>query len=92
LSDGDRLDLRIAPVAKPIGDAVVRMLAYNASIPGPTLRVRQGSQIVVNVTNHGDIDATVHWHGLRLENRYDGVPHDPTACRPASKARPPWCN
>src|SRR5439155_178949 len=29
----------------------------------------------VQVENHGDIEATVHWHRLRLENRYDGVPH-----------------
>jgi FtsP/CotA-like multicopper oxidase with cupredoxin domain len=76
LADGDELDLRIGPVAMRIGDDVVRMLAYNGSIPGPTLRVRQGSEIVVRVTNDGDVDATVHWHGLRLENRYDGVPHD----------------
>jgi len=76
LADGDHLDLRIAPVANHIGDAIVRMLAYNGSIPGPTLRVKQGSEIVVEVMNDGDIDATVHWHGLRLENRYDGVPHE----------------
>ena len=76
LADGDQLDLRIGPVANRIGDAVVRMLAYNGSIPGPTLRVARGSEIVVNVTNEGDVDATVHWHGLRLENRYDGVPHE----------------
>ena len=52
------------------------MLAYNGSIPGPTLRVQQGSEIVVHVTNDADVEATVHWHGLRLENRFDGVPHD----------------
>ena len=73
LSDGDRLDLRIAPVAKRLGDATVRMLAYNGSIPGPTLKVREGSEVVVDVENQGDMDATVHWHGLRLENRYDGT-------------------
>jgi FtsP/CotA-like multicopper oxidase with cupredoxin domain len=76
LSDGDELYLRIAPVAKRLGDAVVRMLSYNGTIPGPTLRVKQGSEIVVHVTNEGDVVTTVHWHGLRLENRYDGVPHD----------------
>jgi FtsP/CotA-like multicopper oxidase with cupredoxin domain len=32
--------------------------------------------VVVHVTNDGDLDATVHWHGLRLENKYDGVPHE----------------
>jgi FtsP/CotA-like multicopper oxidase with cupredoxin domain len=79
LADGDTLDLTVGPVAKRLGDTTVRMLAYNGSIPGPTLKVRQGSEIVVHVQNHGDLDTTVHWHGLRLENRYDGVPHETQA-------------
>jgi FtsP/CotA-like multicopper oxidase with cupredoxin domain len=73
LADGAQFDLRIAPVAKRLGDTTVRMLAYNGSIPGPTLRVRQDSEITVHVENQGDVEATVHWHGLRLENRYDGT-------------------
>jgi FtsP/CotA-like multicopper oxidase with cupredoxin domain len=73
LSGGDEFDLEIAPARKQIGDATVRMLAYNGSVPGPTLKVSQGSTITVHVTNRGDVDATVHWHGLRLENRYDGT-------------------
>jgi len=73
VADGERFELRIAPVTKRIGDAMVRMLAYNGSIPGPTLRVRQGSEIQVDVVNDGDLEGTVHWHGLRLENRYDGT-------------------
>src|SRR5436190_6972306 len=73
LSDGDAFDLRIAPVVKRIGDASVRMLAYNGSIPGPTLKVLQGSEVIVNVANEGDLEATVHWHGVRVENRYDGT-------------------
>jgi FtsP/CotA-like multicopper oxidase with cupredoxin domain len=73
LGDGDELDLRIAPVAKRLGDATVRMLAYNGSIPGPTLKVPEGAEVVVNVENQGDMEATVHWHGLRLDNRYDGT-------------------
>ena len=76
LADGDTLNLRVAPVAKRLRDATVRMLGYNGSIPGPTLKVRQGTQVIVNVTNDGDLDTTVHWHGLRLENKYDGVPHE----------------
>src|SRR5205823_9916299 len=59
--------------------AELRMLAYNGSVPGPNLHVDQGSQITVQVTNDGDVEATVHWHGLRLENRYDGVPHETQA-------------
>jgi len=73
LADGEEFDLEIGPVAKRLGEATVRMLAYNGSIPGPTLKVDQGSTVTVKVTNHGDLEATVHWHGLRLENRYDGT-------------------
>ena len=76
LHDGDRLDLRISAVSKHLGDNVLRMLAYNGSIPGPTLHVDQGSEVIVDVHNDGDMQATVHWHGLRVENRYDGVPYE----------------
>jgi FtsP/CotA-like multicopper oxidase with cupredoxin domain len=79
LAPGDTLDLRVGPVAKRLGDTTVRMLGYSGSIPGPTLKVQQGSEIIVQVTNQGDLDTTVHWHGLRLENRYDGVPHETQA-------------
>jgi FtsP/CotA-like multicopper oxidase with cupredoxin domain len=76
VSDGGHFELGIGAVKKRFGDDDVRMLAYNGSIPGPTLRVPQHSEISVNTTNLGDIEATVHWHGLRLDNRYDGVPHE----------------
>jgi FtsP/CotA-like multicopper oxidase with cupredoxin domain len=79
LADGDTFDLRIAPVAKTLGDDRVRMLAYNGSVPGPTLRVPQGAEINVRVRNDADVEATVHWHGLRLDNAYDGVPHETQA-------------
>ena len=73
VADGQAIDLEIAPVAKRLGDATVRMLAYNRSVPGPVITVRQGSEIRVDVLNDGDLEATVHWHGLRLDNRYDGT-------------------
>ena len=84
LADGDEFELEIIPVKKRIGDATVRMLAYNGSVPGPTLKVSQGATISVRVTNHGDLEATVHWHGLRLENRYDGT-HDTQAPIPVGE-------
>jgi FtsP/CotA-like multicopper oxidase with cupredoxin domain len=46
--------------------------------------VPQGATITVPVTNHGDIEATVHWHGLRLENQYDGT-HDTQAPIPVGE-------
>jgi FtsP/CotA-like multicopper oxidase with cupredoxin domain len=84
LGDGDEFKLEIVSVKKRIGDATVRMLTYNGSVPGPTLKVPQGATITVPVTNHGDIEATVHWHGLRLENRYDGT-HDTQAPIPVGE-------
>jgi len=84
LADGGELGLEIAPVRKRIGDATVQMLAYNGSVPGPTLKLPQGATVTVHVTNRGDIDATVHWHGLRLENRYDGT-HDTQAPIPVGE-------
>ena len=78
LADGDEFELEILPVKKRIGDATVRMLAYNGSVPGPTLKIPQGATATVHVSNHGDLEATVHWHGLRLDNRYDGT-HDTQA-------------
>jgi FtsP/CotA-like multicopper oxidase with cupredoxin domain len=73
LSNGGELELRVAPVTKQLRDATVRMLAYNGSIPGPVIKVQEGAEIVVHIENQGDMDATVHWHGLRLENKFDGT-------------------
>jgi FtsP/CotA-like multicopper oxidase with cupredoxin domain len=73
LADGDAFELEIGPVSKRIGDSTVRMLAYNGSIPGPTLKVLEGATVTVHAANRGDLEATVHWHGLRLENQYDGT-------------------
>ena len=84
LRDGDEFELEIVPVSKRIGDATVRMLAYNHSIPGPTIKLPQGGTATVHVTNHGDLEATVHWHGLRLENRFDGT-HDTQAPIPVGE-------
>jgi FtsP/CotA-like multicopper oxidase with cupredoxin domain len=73
LADGELFEMSIEPVAKQIGDEMVRMLGYNGSIPGPTLRVPEGAEILVQVDNRGNLDATVHWHGLRLDNAFDGT-------------------
>jgi FtsP/CotA-like multicopper oxidase with cupredoxin domain len=88
LAPGDTLDLRVGPVAKRLGDTTVRMLGYNGSIPGPTLKVAQGSELIVHVVNQGDLDTTIHWHGLRLENQYDGVPHETQAPIPVGGSSP----
>jgi FtsP/CotA-like multicopper oxidase with cupredoxin domain len=74
LSDGDVFDLEAGPVRRWLGGRELRMLAYNGSVPGPALIVRQGDSIGLRFTNRMDIETTVHWHGLRVENRFDGMP------------------
>lgn len=86
LRDGDSCDMRIAPVAKTLDGSRLRMLSYNGSIPGPVLHVDQGSEVTFHVKNDGDLDATVHWHGLRLQNEYDGVPFETQAPIPIGGA------
>ena len=49
--------------------------AYNGRVPGTEIRVRQGERIRVVVDNRLEEETTVHWHGLRVPNAMDGVPH-----------------
>ena len=71
---GGAFELEASPVRKHLGAADVRLLAYNGSVPGPTLRVRQGSEVTCRFVNHLELDTTVHWHGLRHDYLFDGVP------------------
>jgi FtsP/CotA-like multicopper oxidase with cupredoxin domain len=48
--------------------------AYDGTVPGPELRIRQGDPVRIVVSNRLAEDTTVHWHGIRLPNRMDGVP------------------
>jgi len=47
---------------------------YNATVPGPEIRVRQGDRVRIVVKNHLPEETTVHWHGIRTPNAMDGVP------------------
>jgi L-ascorbate oxidase len=49
-------------------------MAINGTIPGPVLRFKEGEQLTLNVTNTMDVDTSIHWHGLILPFRQDGVP------------------
>jgi len=48
---------------------------YDASLPGPEIRLRQGDRLRVTVDNRLSQDTTVHWHGLRIPNAMDGAPY-----------------
>jgi FtsP/CotA-like multicopper oxidase with cupredoxin domain len=49
--------------------------SYNGAVPGPEIRVRQGERLRITVENRLAEETTVHWHGLRVPNAMDGVPH-----------------
>jgi FtsP/CotA-like multicopper oxidase with cupredoxin domain len=74
LADGDTLRLEAGFVRRTIGSRTFTMYAFNGQYPGPLIRVPQGAEVVILFTNNIDLPTTVHWHGLRLDNRFDGVP------------------
>lgn len=62
-------------VARPVEMAGDRAFLFNGTTPGPTLRVRQGSSLAVHFRNETELPMTIHWHGLRVANAFDGVAH-----------------
>ncbi len=51
--------------------------AYNGSVPGPTLDLREGDRVIVHVRNELPEPTTVHWHGLHIPWHADGSPYHP---------------
>jgi FtsP/CotA-like multicopper oxidase with cupredoxin domain len=74
LRDGDTLDLTAGLVRRSVHGRTFVMYAFNGEVPGPLIRVRQNATIRVRFHNRIDLGSTVHWHGVRLDNRNDGVP------------------
>jgi FtsP/CotA-like multicopper oxidase with cupredoxin domain len=64
---------RVRLVPEPHGETPA--WCYNGSVPGPEIRVRQGERLRVVVENGLEEETTLHWHGLRVPNAMDGVPH-----------------
>ena len=71
-----RLTLTAAPGTAPIAapeHPQSKVWAYNRTVPGPVLRVRQGATVRVSFRNALPQPSTVHWHGIRIANAMDGV-------------------
>jgi len=78
ISFAEAKKLRLAPARQSlVGEAnpATQVWAYNGTVPGPELRFKQGERLVIPVENALSVDTTVHWHGIRLPNAMDGVPH-----------------
>lgn len=74
VKNGDTIDLSPMVVKKMINGKEQVMFGYNGQIPGPLIKVKQGSTFYVNVMNKIPLPTTNHWHGLRLDNAFDGMP------------------
>ncbi|WP_188427334.1 copper resistance system multicopper oxidase, partial [Asaia siamensis] len=57
-----------------IGRKTGRGFTVNGSVPAPTLRWREGDDMVLDVINRLDAPTSIHWHGIRLPADMDGVP------------------
>lgn len=72
---GYRLEPAPARAAIVPGQPETEVWAYNGVVPGPALRFRRGERARIEVANRLAHETTVHWHGIRLPNAMDGVPH-----------------
>ena len=74
LADGDTLRLSAGLVSRVLNGHRVTMYGFNGQYPGPLISVPQQATVVIQLSNRLDQPTTVHWHGIRLDNRFDGVP------------------
>lgn len=72
--DGPVFDLTISEVMVNFTGQRRAATAINGSIPAPTLRMREGDDITIRVTNKMAVTSSIHWHGLILPSNMDGVP------------------
>ncbi|PZT90104.1 MAG: copper resistance system multicopper oxidase [Citromicrobium sp.] len=71
---GERIALTIAAHHRSVGGRSGHAIAVNGTVPGPLLRLREGQDLRIDVTNTLDEDSSIHWHGLLLPFQFDGVP------------------
>jgi FtsP/CotA-like multicopper oxidase with cupredoxin domain len=71
---GTEFDLVIAETPVNFTGRTRLATTINGSIPAPTLRWRQGDTVTLRVTNRLPVDSSIHWHGILLPYRMDGVP------------------
>lgn len=71
---GASIDLAIGRAHFATGGRSGHAVAVNGTVPGPLVRLREGQDVRLNVTNNLDEDSSIHWHGLLLPFQFDGVP------------------
>ena len=74
LRSADPIDLRISETSFGLGDRSGVATTINGTLPGPLLRLREGENVELQVTNELREDTSIHWHGLLVPPEMDGVP------------------
>ncbi|MDA9554625.1 multicopper oxidase domain-containing protein [Pelobium sp.] len=72
-------DLYITDTLVNFTGKAVKAQAINGQIPGPTLRFTEGDTAIIHVHNKMKDETSMHWHGILLPNKFDGVPYLETA-------------
>jgi bilirubin oxidase len=66
-----------APATIPFGEGKhTEVLAFNGTVPGPTLEVTEGDRVVIHFKNRLSEPTNIHWHGLHIPPDQDGMPMD----------------
>ena len=64
---------RIAPIHLEIAPGkTVKTTAFNGSVPGKLIRLREGTSVTIDVVNDTGAPDIIHWHGLHIPSREDG--------------------
>lgn len=71
---GRVIDLVIAESWVNFTGVMRKATTINGSIPAPTLRLREGDEVIIRVTNKLTEYTSIHWHGIILPFQMDGVP------------------
>ncbi len=71
---GSVIDLSVGHGPRVVQGRKGHGIAVNGSVPGPLIRLKEGTSVRLNVTNNLDEDTSIHWHGLLLPFHMDGVP------------------
>lgn len=71
---GTNFELTLSETAIDLDGRSGIATTINGSLPGPTLRVREGETVTIRVTNHLREATSIHWHGIILPYQMDGVP------------------
>lgn len=73
-SDAEGIDLLVREEKLDFGERRGTAITINGTVPGPLVRLREGSDAILRVTNGLREDTSIHWHGLLLPPGMDGVP------------------